>query len=178
MDKPVPALDIPPGKQQEQVHSLKEDKLGLVGEHSSVAFPWKDQENKRLCWQSRDGQGKTSKQVQASSRKSNHKQQKMGLGTKLPTLQVSRFTQDVRLLRGAAWAWAEILPWIHGQWVPAWGCFEQLGHFSVLRTLSTPQSKMYMEIKKGRGGRGRESSTFWESSFRELRFYKQEWSNC
>lgn len=39
MDKPVPALDIPLGKQQEQVHSLKEDKLGLVGEHSAVASP-------------------------------------------------------------------------------------------------------------------------------------------
>lgn len=39
MDKPVPALDILPGKQQEQIHSLKEDKLGLGGEHSAVASP-------------------------------------------------------------------------------------------------------------------------------------------
>lgn len=120
-------------------------------------------------------QGKILKQVQGPSRKSYHKQQKMGLGTKLPIAQVSRFTQDMRLLTGAAQAWSEMLPRTHGQWVQGWGCFGKLGHFSVLRILAAQQSKIMMEIRKGGG---RESSTSWESCFRELRFYKQEWSNC
>lgn len=42
-------------------------------------------------------QGKILKQVQGPSRKSYHKQQKVGPWAKLPTAQVSRFTKNLKV---------------------------------------------------------------------------------
>lgn len=109
-------------------------------------------------------------QVQSPSRKSSQKE-KMGLETRLPVTQVARSSQEVRLETGAAQAWAEMLPQIHGQWVQDWGWLGQLGPFSALRTLAAPQRKMYTEM-------GGEWSTIWERSSENPDFYKQEWSKC
>lgn len=148
MDKPVPAL--PPGNQQEQVHSQKEGKLGLEGEHSAVASPWKDQENKRLCWQSRDDQrGQNIEAGSGSLQKVLSKAADDGIRdevTHSPSFKVH--PGHIRLLTGAAQAWSEMLPRTHGQWLQGWGCFGQLGHFSVLRILAALQSKINMEIRK------------------------------
>lgn len=179
MDKPVAALDIAPGKQQSRSTLWRRTSWDLWVN----TVQWHPPDRTTKTKDSADSLGmirqdKILKQVQGPSRKSYHKQQKMGLATKLHIARVSRFTQDMRLLTGAAQAWSEMLPQIHGQWVQGWGSFGQSGHFSVLSTLAAPQNKKNMEIRKGRGWEDRESSTIWESSFRELKFYKEEWSNC
>lgn len=66
MAEPVPALDVPLGKQQEQVHSLKEDKPGPLGEPVQPSgLPWQDQDNNRLCGWSRDDQ--TSQNIESGA---------------------------------------------------------------------------------------------------------------
>lgn len=143
MAEPVPPLDVPRREQQEQVHSLQEDKPGPVGEDSPVASPRQDQDNSKL-WSD-----KAKYWIGCRVHPESPVRKKMGLETRLPVPQVSRFSQEVRLETGAAQAWAEMLPQIHGQWVQNWGWLGQLGPFSALRTLAAPQRKTYTEMAGG-----------------------------
>lgn len=105
MVEPVPALDVPLGEQQEQLHSLKEDKPGLLVNTAR----WPPPARTRTTTGSADSpgmirQGKILNQVQGPSGQCSQKEQKMGLETKLPVTQVSGSTQEVRLETGAAQA--------------------------------------------------------------------------
>lgn len=157
--EPVPALGVPLEEQQEKIH------VPEGGQARSCGWPqWPPPGRTRATTGSTGDDQIRQNQVQGPSWKSSQKQQKMGLETKLPRTHISVSTQKMRLETGAAQAWAEMLPQIHGQWVQGWGWLEQLGPFS-----SSGPWQLHRGKCKQKCPRERNQGT-WENSFRALRF--------